>query len=161
MKTRCVLLSLLLSLGLSAEPSSHERVAGELLDLVSGPEMFRTGFMMAIEPMIAKLQADGAPDEMIEEIKAACHEWLDQDMPWSEMKPAMAALYVREFTEPELLEILRFYRTPTGQKALKKVPALFQEAAKIGQTLAAQREYLLMERLQKIHAKYQSPTIEP
>lgn len=116
---------------------------------------------MAIEPMIAKLQADGAPDEMIEEIKAACHEWLDQDMPWSEMKPAMAALYVREFTEPELLEILRFYRTPTGQKALKKVPALFQEAAKIGQTLAAQREYLLMERLQKIHAKYQSPTIEP
>jgi uncharacterized protein len=38
-----------------------------------------------------------------------------------------APIYARHFTEPELRDILAFYRTPTGVKALQRLPQVLAE----------------------------------
>ncbi len=43
-------------------------------------------------------------------------------------------LYARHFTAAELDEIIAFYRTPVGRKAIEKLPVIAQEALAMGQT---------------------------
>ena len=54
-------------------------------------------------------------------------------MSWAVMKPQMAAVYVREFSELELRELTRFYQSPVGHKAMTKLPMLMQAGSEIGQ----------------------------
>lgn len=45
----------------------------------------------------------------------------------------LSGLYMDEFSENELIELTAFYKTPTGQKAIKKLPLLSQKGARWGQ----------------------------
>lgn len=45
----------------------------------------------------------------------------------------ISKLYVEEFSEKELNELTAFYKTSTGQKAIKKLPVLTQKGAIWGQ----------------------------
>jgi len=51
----------------------------------------------------------------------------------NEIVDQITALYARNFTAEELREVTAFYRSPTGQKFLQKVPAITQESMAIGQ----------------------------
>ncbi|RZK27785.1 MAG: DUF2059 domain-containing protein, partial [Hymenobacter sp.] len=52
--------------------------------------------------------------------------FLSKYMSWASLKPDLAAVYAREFTEPELRELVRFYESPVGKKAAAKIPTLMQ-----------------------------------
>jgi hypothetical protein len=39
-----------------------------------------------------------------------------------------AKLYARRFTEPELKQVLTFYKTPAGAKVIREEPAIFEES---------------------------------
>jgi hypothetical protein len=54
-------------------------------------------------------------------------------MSWESLEPEMIKLYMREFTEPEIVEMTRFYETPVGKKVMKKLPQLSAQGAAIGQ----------------------------
>ena len=54
----------------------------------------------------------------------------------NELIDLMAAVYARNFTVDELRDITAFYRTPTGQKLLEKLPAVMQQAMTAGQQFA-------------------------
>jgi len=45
----------------------------------------------------------------------------------------VAVLYAKNFTADELREAVAFYRGPTGQKIVQKLPAITQESILIGQ----------------------------
>jgi hypothetical protein len=45
----------------------------------------------------------------------------------------VAALYARTFTAEELREVVAFYRGPTGQKFVQRLPLITQESMVIGQ----------------------------
>jgi uncharacterized protein len=51
----------------------------------------------------------------------------------SEIIDQVAALYARNFTAAELNEVVAFYRGPTGQKFIQKLPLITQESMVIGQ----------------------------
>jgi uncharacterized protein len=51
----------------------------------------------------------------------------------SEIIEQVAALYARNFTAAELNEVVAFYRGPTGQKFIQKLPLITQESMVIGQ----------------------------
>jgi hypothetical protein len=59
--------------------------------------------------------------------------FLDRYMSWTALMPDLAEVYAREFTEPELRELLHFYQSPVGKKAATKIPALMQMGMEIGQ----------------------------
>jgi len=60
---------------------------------------------------------------MLESMNARVSEIIDQ----------IAALYARTFTAEELREVTAFYRGPTGQKLVEKLPVITQESMLIGQ----------------------------
>jgi len=60
---------------------------------------------------------------MLESMNARVSEIIDQ----------IAALYARIFTAEELREVTGFYRGPTGQKLVEKLPVITQESMMIGQ----------------------------
>jgi hypothetical protein len=64
--------------------------------------------------------------------------WLKKYMTWDAMAPQLTRIYAEAFTEAELKEMSAFYKTPTGQKALSKLPELGQKGAMIGAQLGQQ-----------------------
>jgi hypothetical protein len=51
----------------------------------------------------------------------------------NEIIDQIAAIYARNFTAEELREVTAFYRGPTGQKFVQKLPAITQESMVVGQ----------------------------
>jgi len=51
----------------------------------------------------------------------------------NELIEQIAVLYARNFTADELREVVAFYRRPTGQKFVQKLPAITQESMALGQ----------------------------
>ena len=54
-------------------------------------------------------------------------------MSWNSLKSDMVDIYSRNFTEPELRDITKFYQTPTGRKMSSTLPQLMQSSMEIGQ----------------------------
>lgn len=137
-----------------ADDASHRKVASDMIDLVNGPAALRTGIESALEPMVEELKTHGAPEGAIRELKEAVTDWANKEIVWDEIKPKLVEIYVRDFTEDELKQLLAFYKTPVGAKALKIMPNLFAEGARIGQEYAESKQESLNARLEKIADKY-------
>jgi hypothetical protein len=58
-------------------------------------------------------------------------------------------LYINEFTEEELREMISFYRTDTGRKAVEKLPILLSKGAELGRLAVEGHEDELVEEMQK------------
>jgi hypothetical protein len=61
-----------------------------------------------------------------------------------EMIKALAMLYVQYFTLDDMLDLIKFYQSPSGQKFIKANPALIIKSQEISEKLMKehQREYL-------------------
>ena len=55
-------------------------------------------------------------------------------MSWPRLKPKFIDLYDQTFTKEELADIITFYKTPSGQSLLQKMPTLMTKAMQIGQS---------------------------
>lgn len=54
-------------------------------------------------------------------------------MSWNSLEEEVTELYAESFTADEIYEIIKFYETPVGQKALRLMPELSARGAEIGQ----------------------------
>src|ERR1700722_7973748 len=66
---------------------------------------------------------------------------------YSSMVDGVAAVYASNFTAAELRDIEAFYRQPTGQKLLEKMPAVSQQALAVGQEIGRKAAEDLRQRL--------------
>jgi len=151
--TICILLVAFVSLAQAAD-ANHSKLAGDLVDLIAGPDTMRAGFLAVMDPMVEAMKQRGVSDAGVKEIRDTMTKWFDQEIKWSEMKPEIIKLYMKEFTESELKELLAFYRTPTGKKTITKLPALVQEGAAIGQRYAKGKEETLTKMLNPVLEKH-------
>jgi hypothetical protein len=80
-------------------------------------------------------------------------EWSSKYVTWEAAAPEMVKAYTVAFSEPELREIIVFYRSPTGQKMASHLPELMESAAAAGGRLAgahiADLERMLKERIER------------
>lgn len=58
---------------------------------------------------------------------------LDQEVTWDKVKPAFAAVFEGVFTETEITELLKFFRSPAGKAYLEKFPVLAVRLIEAGQ----------------------------
>jgi uncharacterized protein len=76
-------------------------------------------------------------------------QWASKHITWQAAAPEITKIYKDAFTEPELRDVIAFYRTPTGQKVLLKLPEVMQQGAAVGAKLAlahtAELEKMLVE----------------
>jgi hypothetical protein len=85
-------------------------------------------------------------------------EWFDAEIKWADIRPKMVDLYVKEFSEQELKDLLAFYQTPVGKKAITSLPVIMRQGATIGQEYAASKQDSLKKRVQTIVEKYRPKT---
>jgi uncharacterized protein len=85
--------------------------------------------MQTMKPAIVQNQPqverdyDAIVPLLLESMNARMNEVIEQ----------IVAVYARNFTADELREAVAFYRGPTGQKIVQKLPAVVQESMAIGQ----------------------------
>jgi uncharacterized protein len=66
---------------------------------------------------------------------------------YTSMVDGVAAVYAGNFTAAELRDIEAFYRQPTGQKMLEKMPVVGQQALAVGQQIGRKAAEDLRQRL--------------
>ena len=110
-------------------------MARELVELTSPSEVAEAAFMAGFAPAMDSLRSDGVPDEKINQVKAAAMRLAKRVSGDPELVSMLADIHVAEFSEAELKEILAFYRTPAGKKAMEKMPELMQQGAVVGQQI--------------------------
>ena len=65
--------------------------------------------------------------------KAVMLEFMNKYMGFDNLKADLARIYADAFTQAELEELARFYRTPVGRKVLDKMPELTVLGARMGE----------------------------
>jgi hypothetical protein len=133
--TAALLLSCLSPLAAWSEEavSPHRKAA---LELIAITEM-DTSMTAQAETMV-DLQVQQNP--LIQPYRDVLVKWIKKTMAWDAMVPQMTQLFMDNFTESELRDIVAFYKTPTGKKALTQLPVLFEQGAKIGQELVEKNQ---------------------
>ncbi len=119
------------------EPSKRQReLIVELLGLTAGEgtmqEVMSSILDQSEKQFIAKAEARGDMPKDLEERKelyTLLHEELARvDVSAALAEPAIR-IYAKYYTERELADLVAFYRTPTGRKSIKVLPAIVRESA--------------------------------
>jgi len=64
-----------------------------------------------------------------------------------EFTDVLATVYAANFTAQELQDMTAFYRTPTGQKMLERLPTVMQQSMQLGQTYGKKIGDEVMQRM--------------
>lgn len=146
MKLRTLIVVLCLFVPLAARAGevspSHAQAAEELFRTMK----FDTLLDQTIDTI---LKAQMAQKPELAKVQDVVRPFLAKYMSWESLKPQLVAIYTDAFTERELREINAFYKTPTGQKTITAMPALFQKGMAIGQKAVQDHLPELQEAIQK------------
>lgn len=75
--------------------------------------------------------------------------FLDKYMSWKSLKEDFARIYMDVFTEKEIDDLLIFYETPTGKKAVKNLPVLMNKGMEVGQKRVQEHQKELEQMLRQ------------
>lgn len=136
MNIKCVLLFIIIiaSPCIFASEASHQNAAKELMEVVD----IDTVLDAMYENMNATIaQSLVKQDPCFESIKKPLADLFtkhNQKILNAELfKKKMQEIYVETFTEPEIQEIIAFYKTPVGQKTLKTMPLVMTKSSEFAQ----------------------------
>ena len=154
LRAACVTICLLAAgpAGAQSPPPDALAAARELIVTMRAADYFKTilpAIVQQLKPAIVQNRPqverdyDAIMPLMLESMNARVNEIIDQ----------VAALYARNFTAAELNEVVAFYRGPTGQKFIQKLPLITQESMVIGQrfgqSIAAELRSRIVDELRK------------
>jgi hypothetical protein len=153
---------------LGAEPSGP---SGEL----AGMLMPRKTWSAFVDALSREIQAGlesphaGAKVQFPPDFSASVRKEVEGALPYERLLGIQAKELSTSFTEPELEDLLAFYRTPTGQKALGTLPGMQQRVATRTQQHMTAKAPEIMDRLTKLAkmpegakgAKHPAPAAPP
>jgi|ERR1700722_11584069 hypothetical protein len=126
--------------------------AKELLETMHYKEQVSAilpGVFKALKPSIVQGRAE--VDREYETLTPVMLEGFQARL--SELSEAAALVYARNFSSDDLRALTAFYKTPTGQRLLQKLPVVTQEVmvvgTKFGQSVAEQIRKRMIEELRK------------
>ena len=131
------------------EISSHEQAVTELFHLMD----LETAMVSSATAMIdSQIQAN----PQIAPYRDVLIQWSSKYLTWDNMASPLVKIYMEAFTEAETREMIAFYRTPTGRKALTKLPELYQKGAavgaEVGQAHQDELKTMILERKAQLEA---------
>jgi hypothetical protein len=135
-------------------PTSHDQAVLDFLEVIGIEKTMRAASNAVVMGLI-QVNPPLAPfrDVMV--------EWANKHITWKAAAPEITKLYKDAFTEAELRDVIAFYRTPTGQKVLLKLPEVMQQGAAIGAKLALahtpELEQMLTERSKQLQPPAKNP----
>jgi uncharacterized protein len=70
-------------------------------------------------------------------------------MTWAALEKDFIGLYAKAFSEAEVKQLLAFYRSPVGKKAVSELPRLVQQGSMLGARKIQEKLPELIEQLRK------------
>ena len=115
------------------DESSHRSAATEYL-VLSGVEQNMAG----MAPLMSNVIVTSNPT--FQPYRSVIEDWASKTMTWKNFESRFVSAYVEAFSEPELREMIAFYKTPAGQKLVKLQPALMQKGNQFGTEVAKEHQ---------------------
>jgi hypothetical protein len=117
---------ILLTAGLPAraDDESHRQAAEELLRAMRVDKQMESALEQTLDVSI-KSQPSLKP------YREVMRKFFAKHIGYDALKEDLVKIYVEEFTEPELRQILAFYKTPAGKKMVEKSPALMSKSMQL------------------------------
>jgi len=115
-----------ISTSTQASSDSHKNAANELLDTININELLS-------QSIDAMLQLELSNNPSLIPFENTMKSFFNKYMSGDSLRDEFLVMYMNTFTEGELIEINNFYKTETGQKALKTAPQLMADGAALGQ----------------------------
>lgn len=135
MKTRYLLCALLAVVWLGvtvlsgvAQEAPKDRDIARLIELTGGTAIAQQMFGVVInqQTTLLKQRHPGIPDNEMRVVEEVAKEVFSERTP--ELTEAMAAIYDAHFSHAEVIDIIAFYESDTGKKALRLMPQILQES---------------------------------
>jgi hypothetical protein len=101
----------------------------------------------SLEQMLA-LQLKNNPS--LQPAEATLKQFFNKYMSWEALREDYIKIYMEEFTEKELKEMMSFFRTDTGKKMASKQTILMMKGAQLGQSKVQEHMSELQDMLQKL-----------
>ncbi len=96
---------------------------------------FSKGFEESFRDQLSKRNEDAAKYQPeLSQFENQMFDIIADRMSWDKLKPKFVAIYDETFSKQELADIVAFYKTPSGQASLQKMPVLISKGSQIGQT---------------------------
>jgi uncharacterized protein len=115
------------------EKDALQEKAVQLIKMTSGQQ-----FDVVLDPIVQMM-----PEENKEAFKKEMMASLEG------IYGQLAQVYIEEFTEAEIDEILKFYNTPVGEKMREVTPELTRKGMDIGQQWGQELQPIMMKYMQK------------
>lgn len=105
--------------------NSHRQAAERLLKVAN----MENALQQSIEQMLS-IQLQQQPT--LTPYKEVMLKFFKKHMSFESLKEDIITIYIEEFTEKELNEIIIFYESPVGRKTIEKMPKLMGKGAQLG-----------------------------
>lgn len=107
----------------------------------------------AFRPVIDEFRAEGYDAKVLQKIESAADAFFRKVMSDPALKTGAAKFYKDSFSDEELEELLAFYQTPLGRKALTRLPRILEDSRTLGQELAEKHAPAFQDQLTDILAE--------
>jgi uncharacterized protein len=129
---------MVLSMGVNAETNTKQAALDELVEIMDMDKLVDSIYSQmesSMQNMSKQMGVKPSEQALFDKHSAEMRKILREGMSWQKMKPHTVELYDRNFSEKEVMDMLAFYKTKTGQSILKKMPVVMQESMTMGQTM--------------------------
>ncbi|MFT7315571.1 MAG: hypothetical protein ACI9J5_003732 [Paraglaciecola sp.] len=154
MKKMSVVFALLFAFTVSAQDNQEQDSLDELFELMNMDSMINNMYDQ-METMFAGVENNS---EMSSEEVAINKKYRKQltnimktEMSWQAMKVDLKQIYLQNFTENEIADMLVFYKSPTGQSVVRTMPVIMQDSMQLGQIMAQNTLPKLQELTERKH----------
>ena len=121
-----------------ADSASTHQAAEELVHTMHLGEQMR-----AMVPALIENFAASCPQDP--KFRQVMQQFFDTWFTAAELEPRIVEIYADTFSEDELKQFIRFYKTPAGQKLLEKSPELSARGMEIGRQIVTEHKADLMK----------------
>ena len=136
-KSASIILLLLLFSQLSfADQISHRKAVEELFVLMKTSKMMDSVKIQTKKMLFKQFSQQTVPEAkkpIFNKYMSKMVEIITETMNWDKIKSDMTDLYISNFSENEIHDMLTFYRSPTGKKFIDKMPVIMKRSMEIGQ----------------------------
>ena len=114
------------ALAQAAKVTPEQTAATELMKIMHMDKLMEKSTTTMVDAMLSRLPPDARKrDKLL--------TFFNKHVGWDSLKDDFIKIYAEAFTVKELQDLIAFYKTPTGQKAIQTMPSLMQKGAMIGQ----------------------------
>jgi hypothetical protein len=151
-KTLLVLLALVATPSLAQTPPSEESLrqlfaaihANTLMD--SYMTQLDSGMQAGMRAALKGKTPNVKQQQIMDDMRARMIGVFKESFSWEKIEPMMTDIYRKDFTQREVDDMLKFYRSPTGHSVVDKLPLAMQQAGQAVQSMLPP----MIEKLQQI-----------